>query len=76
MGEGQKTWQKALVLGSSISSSLAILVGGGYFLGKYLDDRLLTKPLFTISCMLIGLALGGYYLVITLQKFGASNDKN
>lgn len=76
MAEGQKTWQKALVLGSSISSSLAILVGGGYFLGEYLDNRLLTKPLFTIVCMLIGLALGGYYLVITLQKFGASDDKN
>ncbi|AFQ46368.1 AtpZ/AtpI family protein [Desulfosporosinus meridiei] len=70
-----KSWQKALVVGSNISTSLAILVGGGYFLGRYLDTQWMTKPLFTISCMLIGLALGGSYLVITLKEFGASDDK-
>ncbi|KGK86621.1 ATPase [Desulfosporosinus sp. HMP52] len=70
-----KSWQKALVVGSNISTSLAILVGGGYFLGRYLDARWMTQPLFTISCMLVGLALGGSYLVITLKEFGASDDK-
>ncbi|MCB8816243.1 MULTISPECIES: AtpZ/AtpI family protein [Desulfosporosinus] len=75
MAEEQRSWQKALVVGSNISTSLAILVGGGFFLGRYLDVRWQTEPLFTISLMLIGLVLGGSYLVITLMKLGASDDK-
>ncbi|MCO1601518.1 MULTISPECIES: AtpZ/AtpI family protein [Desulfosporosinus] len=75
MAEEQRSWQKALVVGSNISTSLAILVGGGFFLGRYLDARWQTEPLFTIGLMLIGLVLGGSYLVITLMKLGASDDK-
>jgi len=69
------SWQKAVVVGSNISTSLAVLVGGGFYLGRYLDTRWQTQPLFTISLMLIGLVLGGSYLVITLMKFGASDDE-
>lgn len=75
MAGEQRSWQKALVVGSNISTTLAILVGGGFFLGRHLDARWQTEPLFTISLMLIGLAFGGSYLVITLKKFGASDDK-
>ena len=75
MAEEQKSWQKAVLVGSNISTTLAVLVGGGYFLGSYLDTRWQTQPLFTISLMLIGLVLGGSYLVVTLMKLGASNDK-
>ena len=75
MAREQRTWQKALVEGSTISTTLAILVGGGFFLGRNLDARWQTEPIFTISLMLIGLILGGSYLVMTLMKFGASNDK-
>lgn len=75
MASEQRSWQKAVVVGSNISTSLAVLVGGGFFLGRYLDARWQTQPLFTISLMLIGLALGGSYLVITLKKFGAADDK-
>lgn len=74
MAGEKRSWQKALVLGSNISATLAILVGGGYFLGRYLDARFLTEPLFTIGFMLIGLVFGGSYLVVTLKKFGASDD--
>lgn len=76
MAVERKSWQKAVIVGSNISTTLAILVGGGFFLGRYLDARWLIQPLFTIGCMLIGLAIGGSYLVITLKRFGESNDKN
>lgn len=70
----KKGWQKSVALGSSIASSLAGLVGGGFWLGNYLDARWGTKPLLTIILMLSGLVLGGWYLVITLKEFGESNN--
>lgn len=75
MARTVKSWQKAVVLGTTISSSLAGLVGGGYFLGRYLDAHWGTHPWLTIILMLIGLVMGAFYLVVTIQKFGASDDK-
>ena len=74
MAGNQKSWQKAAAIGSSISTTLAGLVGGGFFLGRYLDERWGTRPLFTLILMISGLILGGIYLVITLKRLGASND--
>jgi len=74
MGRNQKGWQKALNIGSSISTSLAGLVGGGFLLGRYLDALWGTQPWLTVILMLSGLVLGGSYLVIILKKFGASDD--
>jgi F0F1-type ATP synthase assembly protein I len=74
MARTQKGWQKALEIGSSISTSLAGLVGGGFLLGRYLDERWGIRPWLTIILMLSGLILGGSYLVIILKNFGASND--
>lgn len=73
--QDQKTWQKAVAVGTSIASSVAGLVGGGFFLGRYLDARWGTLPLLTISMMIVGLILGAIYLVITLKEFGAADDK-
>ena len=75
MARDQKSWQKAVAIGSSIATTLAGLVGGGYLLGHYLDARWGTKPWLTLGLMLSGLALGASYLVITLIEFGASDDK-
>jgi len=75
MARNQKSWQKAVTVGSNIATSLAGLVGGGYLLGSYLDTRWGTQPWLTLSLMLVGLALGTTYLVITLKEFGASDDK-
>ncbi len=75
MARDQKQWQKALAIGSSIATTLAGLVGGGFFLGQFLDARWNTRPLLTLSLMLGGLALGASYLVITLKEFGVSDDK-
>ena len=74
MAGNQKAWLKAVEVGSNISTSLAGLVGGGFFLGRYLDDRWGSKPWLTIILMLGGLILGGSYLVIILKRFGASDD--
>ena len=75
MAKDSKSWQKAVTMGSSISTSVAGLVGGGYFLGRYLDTRWGTQPWLTLSLMLVGLVLGAIYLVLTLKQFGASDDK-
>lgn len=75
MARTQKPWQKAVTVGSTISTSLAGLVGGGYLLGGYLDARWGTEPWLTIGLILAGLVLGASYLVITLKEFGASDDK-
>jgi len=75
MAKEQKSWQKAVTMGSTISTSVAGLVGTGFFLGRYLDGRWGTRPWLTLGLMLVGLALGAVYLVITLIEFGASNDK-
>ncbi|MDR3601990.1 MAG: AtpZ/AtpI family protein [Desulfosporosinus sp.] len=74
MARQQKGWQKAFAVGSSISTSLAGLVGGGFLLGRYLDELWGTQPWLTISLILSGLVLGGSYLVITLKNLGASDD--
>lgn len=68
------TWQKAVAVGSNISTSLAGLVGGGFFLGRYLDSLWGTVPWLTILFMILGLVLGGSYLVVILKRFGESDD--
>lgn len=75
MARNQKSWQKAVNVGSNIATSLAGLVGGGFLLGRYLDARWGTQPWLTLTLMLVGLALGASYLVITLKEFGATDDK-
>ncbi|GAB6153345.1 AtpZ/AtpI family protein [Desulfosporosinus burensis] len=75
MAKNPKTWQKAVAVGSNISTSLAGLVIGGFFLGRYLDTRWGTEPWLMILLMLLGLILGGSYLVVILKRFGASDDK-
>lgn len=74
MAGNQKSWQKAVAIGSSISTTLAGLVAGGFFGGRYLDERWGTQPWFTLILMISGLVLGGTYLVITLKRLGASDD--
>lgn len=69
------TLVKAMAFGTSIATTLAGLVGGGYLLGRFLDQRWGTYPWFQLGLMLIGLGLGGSYLVVTLRKFGVSDEK-
>lgn len=75
MAENRKTWLKAVSFGTSIATTLAGLVGGGYVLGRYLDKRWGLTPWLELVFMLAGLALGGGYLAITLKKFGMTDGE-
>ena len=75
MGENRKAWLKTVSFGTSIATTLAALVGGGYLLGRYLDNRLGVRPWLELTLMLLGVVLGGAYLVVTLKKFGVTNDE-
>lgn len=70
------SWIKYAALGSSIATTLAGLVGGGYFLGDYLDSRWGTDPLLKIILMLVGVVLGIGYLIVSLNNLGKSKEKN
>lgn len=70
-----KSWQKAVAIGSSIATTLAGLVGGGFFLGRNLDARWGTRPWLTLGLMLFGLALGASYLVVTLKEWTTDDKK-
>lgn len=75
MDNNRLTVVKAMAIGTSIAGTLASLVGGGYLLGKYLDNRWGTEPWLQITFILLGLVLGGSYLVVTLRKLGITDDK-
>ncbi|HWQ43382.1 MAG TPA: AtpZ/AtpI family protein [Desulfosporosinus sp.] len=74
MAENQKSWQKAVAMGATLSTTVAGLVGGGYFLGHYLDAHWGTKPWLTLSLMLMGLLFSGIYLIMTLKEFEKTDD--
>lgn len=67
-------WVKYMAWGSTIATAFAGLVGGGYFLGNYLDFHLGTDPWLKIGLMIAGVILGIGYLIIFLNKLGKSND--
>ncbi|AHF08276.1 AtpZ/AtpI family protein [Desulfitobacterium metallireducens] len=75
MGDNRLNVVKAMALGTSIATTLAILVGGGYLLGKYLDQRWETQPWFQLLFILVGLVFGGSYVVVSLRKLGMTDDK-
>lgn len=75
MGDNRLNVVKAMALGTSMATTLAVLVGGGYLLGKYLDQRWGTQPWLQLLFILIGLFFGGSYLVLSLRKLGMTDDK-
>ncbi|ACL22794.1 putative F0F1-ATPase subunit (Ca2+/Mg2+ transporter) [Desulfitobacterium sp. LBE] len=75
MGDNRMTVLKAMAFGTSIATTLAGLVGGGFVLGRFLDQRFGTQPWLSLLLMILGLGLGGCYLVVTLRKFGVMDDK-
>lgn len=61
---------KAVAIGTTIGSSLAGLVLGGYFLGRYIGDLLNWHPWAEILSILLGLGLGLAYMIDTLIRLG------
>ncbi len=75
MVEKRPSLLKAIALGSSMATTIAGLVGGGFLLGRYLDRYWGTQPWLQLLFMLTGLVAGGINLVFTLKKFGTSKDE-
>lgn len=69
MKQTQKPWVKAVSIGSTISTTLACTVGGGYLLGRYLKDLWHTGPWLEIVLIFAGLIMGGVSVVSTLKSF-------
>jgi F0F1-type ATP synthase assembly protein I len=76
MAENRNALLKAIVFGTTIASTLAGLVLGGFFLGRYLDTIWGTRPWMQFILILAGVILGGINIVLTLMKIGkTSNEK-
>lgn len=73
--KNKNNWLTYMAWGSTIATALAGLVGGGYYIGNYLDSRLGTDPWLKIVLMISGVILGVSYLIISLNKLGKSNDE-
>ncbi len=42
-----------------VSGELLVFIGGGYWLGSWLDERWRTSPIFTAALALLGLIYAG-----------------
>ena len=57
--------------------SLAFWIGGGAYLGHWLDGKYGTEPVLTMALLFLGLAIGLYDAYRRLKELVASNnDKN
>jgi F0F1-type ATP synthase assembly protein I len=73
--KNSSSWVKYMAWGSTIGAALAGLVGGGYFIGNYLDSVWGTDPWLKIALMISGVILGVTYLILSLSKLGKSSDE-
>jgi ATP synthase protein I len=60
---------KALMFVGLIGIDLAIATIGGFWLGRFLDQKFSTEPLFLIVGVLLGLAVGILSLVPLVKSF-------
>lgn len=65
----QKNPFKAMALMSGISAQLVGSILIGIFLGKWLDEKMGTLPLFLIFGLLIGLATGIFSMLRLIRRF-------
>lgn len=59
----------ALAVTTTIGTELAITVLLGFYGGRALDNWLDTEPWFLVAGVLVGVALGIFGIVQTLQRF-------
>ncbi len=70
MREDRLSVIKAVGIGSTVSASLAGLVIGGYFFGRYIGDLLDWHPWAEILFILLGLGAGIAYIISALIRWG------
>ncbi|MCL0032499.1 AtpZ/AtpI family protein [Peptococcaceae bacterium] len=51
-----------------IGLELAVMTVVGFYVGKQIDERFNTSPLFLIICLLLGLAAGIFSVIKTIEK--------
>jgi ATP synthase protein I len=66
-GTWAAAWSDALAV-TSLGWDLALPIFGGVLLGYFLDRRLHTGYLFTLSLLVMGIATGFYNVVRTIQR--------
>ena len=59
-----------------VGFSLAFWIGGGAFLGHYLDGRFGTQPVLTLILLVLGLVLGFYDAYRRLRDVVIAANKN
>jgi F0F1-type ATP synthase assembly protein I len=59
-----------------VGFSLAFWIGGGAFLGHWLDGRFGTDPILTLVLLLLGLGLGCYDAYRRLRDVVTALNKN
>jgi len=64
--DAKKARTAAMITNAVITK--ALLIAGGYYLGNALDSRFGTTPYLMISGITLGLSLGLWWLVMTLNK--------
>jgi len=66
-GRGQGALQ-ALAVTTTIGTELGITTTLGFYIGRYLDNKFATAPLFLIICLLFGLGIGIMAIIHTLNS--------
>jgi len=61
--------KRAVGLATAISTELAAMTVSGYYIGRFLDDKLATAPWLMLLCVIIGLAAGFFVVIKTLKWF-------
>jgi F0F1-type ATP synthase assembly protein I len=56
--------------------SIAVWIGGGAYLGHWLDGKYDTTPVLTVTLLALGLVIALYDAYRRLKALVASNDKN
>ncbi|WP_028400661.1 AtpZ/AtpI family protein [Ectobacillus panaciterrae] len=75
MQKKQRNPMKAYALMTGILSQLVGSILVGIFLGKWIDGKLNTFPLFLIIGLLLGLATGTYAMTVLIQKFNSGDQQ-
>lgn len=67
--EGKNKGMQALALTTTISMEIAITVTLGFWVGGFLDRYFGTEPWIMVSGILIGMGLGVFGIIQTLERF-------
>lgn len=59
----------AIAATTTIGTEMAITVMLGFYGGKYMDNWFGTEPLFLVAGILIGIGLGIFGIIYTMQRF-------